>query len=465
MQQNILHLYEKARLQSLEAQEVAWLENQAREYPYYSLVYMVLARHHLSNKSTIKNRALQKGAVFALDRGMLKRYLSDVIPRTKVPKQHQPPKKQETPVKQENTKPKAQAAGVEIPSGNEAKISASSSRPSTNSKVANTPPVVSKKETAPGINAYLDMRIKLRQDKYRNKLSEIRKAVSEFAPDKSSPDLPASKPVESPVEQEKVLGNGRAKPKKKKSQKLPLPKKADAKAVNREALPRQKAVATLPLAKESTVSQQSAEYEIGAFSSFTFLEEADQADPSEREIDSTIHLSEAVEIQTANAAGQGPGEIIFEEKDRIVEVTVSPEELEKYFNGRLPVELNFSDRTIEQQNEGVQEKKTNKSTSVNPPILIDPSRKPVVREKEAELIERFIDVEPSISRVSDYQAATGDLSKPVESEDADEWVTETLARIYERQGNKHRAKQIYQKLALIFPEKNNYFASLIAKLK
>ena len=42
--------------------------------------------------------------------------------------------------------------------------------------------------------------------------------------------------------------------------------------------------------------------------------------------------------------------------------------------------------------------------------------------------------------------------------------TETLARIYLEQGYPEQAKRIYSKLILAYPEKNAYFAALIAKI-
>ena len=43
--------------------------------------------------------------------------------------------------------------------------------------------------------------------------------------------------------------------------------------------------------------------------------------------------------------------------------------------------------------------------------------------------------------------------------------TETLAQIYLEQGYPEQAKRIYSKLLLAYPEKNTYFATLIAKIE
>lgn len=47
----------------------------------------------------------------------------------------------------------------------------------------------------------------------------------------------------------------------------------------------------------------------------------------------------------------------------------------------------------------------------------------------------------------------------------EDFVTETLAKIYAEQGNIKKAISAYKKLSLKFPEKSNYFARLIQELK
>jgi len=80
------------------------------------------------------------------------------------------------------------------------------------------------------------------------------------------------------------------------------------------------------------------------------------------------------------------------------------------------------------------------------------------------LIEQFIQDEPRIKvKKSGFFNPVNMAKKSVQ--ESDEFVTETLARIYAKQGNHHKAIRAYQKLSLKFPEKTAYFAALIEELK
>jgi hypothetical protein len=79
------------------------------------------------------------------------------------------------------------------------------------------------------------------------------------------------------------------------------------------------------------------------------------------------------------------------------------------------------------------------------------------------LIDRFIKDDPKIvaSKVEFYSPAIQAKKSITEDEDL---VSETLAGIYRHQGNTMKARSMYEKLSLLFPEKKAYFAALISEI-
>ena len=83
----------------------------------------------------------------------------------------------------------------------------------------------------------------------------------------------------------------------------------------------------------------------------------------------------------------------------------------------------------------------------------------------ADLIDRFIRINPSIERLTPGEVQpVRDLLAQNEEEHG-KFITETLAKIYINQGYYSKAINIYEKLSLQYPEKSAYFASRIEKIK
>ncbi|MFD2874514.1 hypothetical protein ACFS5N_18670 [Mucilaginibacter ximonensis] len=84
--------------------------------------------------------------------------------------------------------------------------------------------------------------------------------------------------------------------------------------------------------------------------------------------------------------------------------------------------------------------------------------------KEDKIIERFIQEEPHIKHPAEIKLDNENKAKR-SSEDKEELVTETLARIYTEQMLYHKAIITYKKLMLKYPEKSLYFAGQIEQLE
>jgi hypothetical protein len=84
--------------------------------------------------------------------------------------------------------------------------------------------------------------------------------------------------------------------------------------------------------------------------------------------------------------------------------------------------------------------------------------------KKHHIIESFIHSDPGVIRADKVSAIQGDVSKD-SAEENEGFITDTLAKIYVKQGLYNKAIYAYEKLCLKYPEKSIYFASQIEEIK
>jgi len=109
----------------------------------------------------------------------------------------------------------------------------------------------------------------------------------------------------------------------------------------------------------------------------------------------------------------------------------------------------YEERKNEERSQGTGNAKKGKKTS---------------EKSKKELIDEFIKEEPSIRKgaASFYDPTEAARKSIMQSDDI---ATETLARLYLKQGKVLQAIKIYERLSLKFPEKSDYFARQIQEIK
>lgn len=171
-------------------------------------------------------------------------------------------------------------------------------------------------------------------------------------------------------------------------------------------------------------------------------------------------IEESLQTQTSSEAESNskPTTSKAEVENVEIEQKVPAEEKETIDTTQIikvqPTEMSFSSWMSVLSNQPLDEAAGDQKQST-------PSK--ISKEVSTSIVDHFLENEDSIvpKRAEFYspsKAAKASL------EDKENLVTETLARIYENQGNIEKAISTYEKLSLSNPEKSAYFAALIQKL-
>lgn len=99
----------------------------------------------------------------------------------------------------------------------------------------------------------------------------------------------------------------------------------------------------------------------------------------------------------------------------------------------------------------------------NREVSFDEKKSPA-SPKGGDLIERFIQSEPRIVPQPKPEFFNPSMQAKRSVEEHEDLVSETLAKIYADQGNLLKARTAYERLRLLHPEKNAYFAALVRKI-
>lgn len=170
--------------------------------------------------------------------------------------------------------------------------------------------------------------------------------------------------------------------------------------------------------------------------------------------------SENQEYEIVRHTGSTPYVI---ESVSVTATSPAPEVTEKKAAPSLSIDVDLENLNTPEILSGVY-RLTEEQTEKKPEKQTEKKKPKKKRQDTDELIERFIQTEPVMPKLTASSADNRDLSKenPYSGE---ELFSETLAKIYVRQHLYEKAIATYIKLSLKYPEKSVYFANRIEKIK
>jgi hypothetical protein len=131
-------------------------------------------------------------------------------------------------------------------------------------------------------------------------------------------------------------------------------------------------------------------------------------------------------------------------------------ELDDEVDGEEAFELDTSEGDISSEAD------ISSEPDISPEAKKTPDQKP--QSESTNLIENFLKGDPGPIRASKKITLKGDASRSSIREH-DGFITDTLAKIYVKQGLVAKAIYAYEKLSLKYPEKSAYFAAQIEKIE
>ncbi|MFZ6051054.1 hypothetical protein [Halocola ammonii] len=179
-----------------------------------------------------------------------------------------------------------------------------------------------------------------------------------------------------------------------------------------------------------------------------------------REVSEDEEEEDKDEAQTASKPEGSVSEVAPDKETDEVKESASPTSYSEWLKKRAR-EIHYHEDSVEEK--ASQQSKSTVDQAVNAEQKVaeeEGSNSP----SQDELIERFIEKEPKITPKKADMFSSENLAKMSVVED-ESFVTETMAKIFAKQGNLRKAKRAYKLLSLKYPEKSIYFANQIKKLQ